>query len=162
MPDILLGFGGNLGDVPAAIERALVKLPRRGVTVNATSRLYRTTPWGSLDQPDFINACSVCSTNLPPCDLLAITQELEREGGRRPGERWGPRALDIDILAYDDLALATPGLTLPHPRLTERAFVLVPLAEIAPAWMVEGRPIRDWAAQVGSTGTEPMTPVPET
>jgi 2-amino-4-hydroxy-6-hydroxymethyldihydropteridine diphosphokinase len=102
--------------------------------VRRRSRLYRTRPWGYIDQPGFVNAVVALSTELAPLDLLRGLQALERELGRLPGIRWGPRAIDLDILTYDDLETSREGLRLPHPRLYQRAFVLVPLAEIDPAF----------------------------
>jgi 2-amino-4-hydroxy-6-hydroxymethyldihydropteridine diphosphokinase len=104
-------------------------------TVQRRSRLYRTQPWGYTDQPDFVNAVAALSTELGPLDLLHALQALERELGRLPGIRWGPRAIDLDILTYDDFETGGDGLRLPHPHLYERAFVLVPLAEIDPAFV---------------------------
>ena len=104
-----------------------------GIELAAVSRLYRTAPWGKTDQDWFVNACALAWTTLAPEALLDRVKALEVELGRKPGERWGPRVIDIDIIAYDDVALYTTGrLTLPHPELFNRAFVLVPLAEIAP------------------------------
>lgn len=154
MAEILLAFGGNLGDPRRTIERALALLGERGVLTTAQSGFYRTPPWGPVPQPDFVNACAVGETALLPRDLLALTQSLERELGRVPGERWGPRAIDIDILDYAGRTVDEPGLALPHPRLTERAFVLVPLAEIAPDRVIAGRSVRDWAAEADRTGIE--------
>jgi 2-amino-4-hydroxy-6-hydroxymethyldihydropteridine diphosphokinase len=111
--------------VRAAIE-ALSEVGK----VAARSRLYRTKPWGRVDQPDFCNAAAIVETQLAPRELLERLKALERRLGRKPSERWGPRAIDFDILFYDDMSLDEPGLQLPHPRLLERAFVLVPLAEI--------------------------------
>lgn len=156
MNRVLLGLGGNVGDPIAAIETALARLPGAGVTVLSLSRFYRTPPWGPVPQPDFINACASVETSQNPRDLLAATQAIERDLGRQPGERWGPRRIDIDILDYEHAALDEPGLTLPHPRLFERAFVLVPLMEIAPDRVIAGRTVRDWAASVDRTGIEPL------
>ncbi|WP_246736172.1 2-amino-4-hydroxy-6-hydroxymethyldihydropteridine diphosphokinase [Enterovirga aerilata] len=148
----MLGFGGNLGDPEATIRRALVRLGERGVAIRRVSGFYRTPPWGPVPQPDFVNACAAGDTRLAPRDLLALAKSLEGELGRVPGERWGPRAIDIDILDYAGQELDEPGLALPHPRLTERAFVLAPLAEIAPDRIVAGRSIRDWAERIDRTG----------
>jgi 2-amino-4-hydroxy-6-hydroxymethyldihydropteridine diphosphokinase len=152
LPQVLLGFGGNLGDPAATIEAALARLGASGVAILARSGFYRTQPWGPVAQPDFINLCAVAETALPPCALLALTQALERELGREPGPRWGPRPLDIDILDYGGLVLEQADLVLPHPRMCERAFVLVPLAEIAPERMVAGRKVREWAEASDRTG----------
>jgi 2-amino-4-hydroxy-6-hydroxymethyldihydropteridine diphosphokinase len=145
-------LGGNVGDAAATIAAALKRLEEAGVEIVARSALYRTAPWGKTDQPPFVNACALARTDLDPRALLDRILTVESDLGRRRGERWGPRTIDIDILDYDGLALDEPGLTLPHPRLTERAFVLIPLAEIAPDRVVAGRPVRDWAAAADPSG----------
>jgi 2-amino-4-hydroxy-6-hydroxymethyldihydropteridine diphosphokinase len=150
--DVLLGLGGNVGDPAATIAAALARLDEAGVRIVARSSLYRTPPWGKTDQPAFVNACALARTELSPRSLLDRILTIELALGRTRGERWGPRTIDIDILDYDGLALDEPGLTLPHPRLAERAFVLVPLAEIAPDHVVAGRAVRDWAASVDTSG----------
>lgn len=154
MAEVLLGLGGNLGDVPRTIAAALERLEVAGVRTLARSSLYRTPPWGNTDQPPFVNACARGRTELRPRALLGTILALEADLGRERGERWGPRTIDIDILDYDGIALREPGLTLPHPRLTERAFVLVPLAEIAPERVIAGRSVRSWAASVDASGVE--------
>ncbi len=144
-PDVsvCIGLGGNLGDVVTTIQyafAALHVLPESRVLCR--SRLYRTPAWGITTQPDFINAAAMLSTQLSPDDLLAALLRIEREAGRdrdAQSERWGPRALDLDLLLYGDATIAHPGLCIPHPHLHERAFVLVPLAEIAPDALVPGR-----------------------
>ena len=145
--EVLLGLGGNLGDPAAAITAALARLDAEGVRIRARSSLYRTAPWGVAGQPDFVNACAAAETALAPRALLERIHAVEAALGRERRERWGPRIVDIDVLDYDGLALDEPGLTLPHPRLTERAFVLVPLAEIAPERLIRGRTVREWAAE---------------
>ena len=152
--DVLLGFGGNLGDATAAIEAALRRLEAGGVRITARSPFYRTPAWGKTDQPDFVNACAAGETALAPRGLLDAIQRIEAQLGRERRERWGPRVIDIDILAYDDRVIDEPGLTIPHPRLTERAFVLVPLLDIAPDRVIAGRSVRDWAAGVDGGGIE--------
>jgi 2-amino-4-hydroxy-6-hydroxymethyldihydropteridine diphosphokinase len=158
VPEILLGFGGNIGDVRATIQAALSHLDQSGVSIEQRSSFYRTQPWGPVPQADFVNACAAGRTDLAPRALLALTQHIEHELGREAGVRWGPRAIDIDILDYDGLAVRSSGLTLPHPRLTERAFVLVPLAEIAPDRIFAGRSARDWAAAADRSGIERLGP----
>ncbi len=138
-----VGLGGNLGDVATAIEQACAALDSLPATrVLRRSRLYRTPAWGMTAQPDFINAAALLSTRLAPAALLAELLRIEREAGRNrdaQSGRWGPRALDLDLLLYGDVVIAQPGLSVPHPHLHERAFVLVPLAEIAPNALVPGR-----------------------
>ena len=158
MAEVLLGFGGNLGDPVATIQAALRRLDESGVRISGRSRFYRTPAWGVTDQPDFVNLCARAETDLLPRELLALVQTTEAGLGRERRERWGPRAIDVDILAYDDLAIAEPGLTIPHPGLTERAFVLVPLLDIAPDRLIAGRSVRDWAIGVDRSGIEPIEP----
>jgi 2-amino-4-hydroxy-6-hydroxymethyldihydropteridine diphosphokinase len=150
--DVLLGLGGNLGDPAAAIAAALRRLDQADVRIVAQSSFYRTAPWGVGNQPDFVNACALAQTELAPHPLLQRIHAVERALGRERRERWGPRTIDIDILDYDGVTLEDPGLTLPHPRLTERAFVLVPLAEIAPDRVIAGRTVREWAAEIDRSG----------
>ena len=154
MADILLGLGGNLGDPAAAIDAALQRLDARGARMTARSHLYRTPAWGVTDQPDFVNLCAAGETALRPRDLLDVIQRIEVELGRERRERWGPRVIDIDILTYGDCVIDEPGLTIPHPHLTARAFVLVPLLDIAPDRIIAGRSVRDWAIEVGGSGIE--------
>jgi 2-amino-4-hydroxy-6-hydroxymethyldihydropteridine diphosphokinase len=136
-----VGLGGNIGDVTACFESALAMLAANdGVDVVRVSRRYRTPAWGVTDQPDFINAVAELATTLPPLELLALLQATERAHGRDRAreQRWGPRPLDLDLLAMDGIALDAPALQLPHPRFAERAFVLVPWAEIAPDLVLPG------------------------
>jgi len=161
MAMVFIALGGNLGDVRATFANALEMLCD-GVETRlvARSASYMTPPWGVEDQPPFINCCASIETRLSPHDLLARVQEIERAFGRdRASERrWGPRTLDIDILTYDDLVTETQDLTLPHPRLLERAFVLVPLADIAPERTIAGVRVRDALTQVDATGIERLPP----
>ncbi|EFO33406.1 2-amino-4-hydroxy-6-hydroxymethyldihydropteridine pyrophosphokinase [Roseibium sp. TrichSKD4] len=128
-----LGLGSNMGDTKAALETAIALL-QAGQDIRLTRRSsdYRTPPWGPIEQDDFRNACILVETSLSPQDLLKRCLETELKMGRVREERWGPRLLDIDVLLYGDTAIDEPDLTLPHPRMAERAFVLVPLAEIWP------------------------------
>jgi 2-amino-4-hydroxy-6-hydroxymethyldihydropteridine diphosphokinase len=150
-----LALGGNIDDSRALLDRAVRMLCERGdIRVTARSSDYQTPPWGVTDQPPFINLCIAVETALTPHEMLARAQEVERALGRdRANEqRWGPRTVDIDLIVYDDLTLNEPDLVVPHPRLFERAFVLVPLAEIAPDLAVAGRRIADAAAKIGPSG----------
>jgi 2-amino-4-hydroxy-6-hydroxymethyldihydropteridine diphosphokinase len=136
-----VGLGGNVGDVSACFASAMGMLEASdGVEVVRVSRRYRTPAWGVTDQPDFINAVAELATTLPPLELLALLQATERAHGRDRAreQRWGPRTLDLDLLAMDGVVLDTPALQLPHPRFPERAFVLVPWAEIAPDLVLPG------------------------
>lgn len=148
-----LGLGGNLGDPVAAFAAALGSLrAHEAVELTAISSVYRTPPWGRLDQPDFLNMAALVETSLKPQDLLALCLRLEREAGRERRERWGPRTLDIDILTYGDRTIDEPGLTVPHPRLSERAFALVPLAQIAPALVLENKRLAEHTMLVREPG----------
>ena len=126
-----VGIGSNLGDPAGNVERGIASLREAG-SVTRRSSLYRTKPWGVTGQPDYVNAVVLLETALPPLELLAALQDLERRLGRVPAARWGPRVIDFDILTYDDERFETAALTVPHPRMERRAFVLVPLAEIDP------------------------------
>jgi 2-amino-4-hydroxy-6-hydroxymethyldihydropteridine diphosphokinase len=124
-----VGLGANAGDVLANIERAIAALGELGCILGK-SALYRTKPWGKRDQPPFVNAVVLLETRLAPRSLLEAFGEIERRLGRTLGEHWGPRLIDLDLLLYDNLEIDSPELRIPHPYLRERAFVLVPLAEL--------------------------------
>jgi 2-amino-4-hydroxy-6-hydroxymethyldihydropteridine diphosphokinase len=124
-----VGLGSNLGDRAANLERAREAMLENG-TIVRSSAMYRTKPWGRRDQPDFFNAVVSLETSLGPHELLDVLREIERRLGRVPTERWGPRAIDLDLLLFDDLTVSEANLRLPHEHLAERAFVLVPLAEL--------------------------------
>lgn len=154
-----LGLGGNVGDSRVILDRA-VKMLCDDITVRLVARSsdYRTPPWGFKYQPPFINLCIAVETSLGPRELLARAQAVELQLGRDRAheKRWGPRTADIDIIAYGNLAVHELGLTVPHPRLFERAFVLLPLAEIAPELTIGGRSVREAAAAVDSAGIEQL------
>ena len=130
--EVFLGLGSNLGDRRAHIEQGLAALDARGVTVDRRSALYETEPVGPVEQPWFLNAVVEARTELRPRDLLRVCQSAEAEAGRRRTVRFGPRSLDVDILLYKGEVIREKDLEIPHPRLHERRFVLVPLLEIAP------------------------------
>lgn len=145
--EIALSLGSNLGDKVANIRAAVGRIGADGdIQLVAVSKLYRTAPWGKTDQDAFVNAALIAHTNLSPHALLDRLKSLELQLGRTPAERWGPRVIDIDILYYDDREIAHPALILPHRDLFNRAFVLVPLADVAPDRVVAGRRIGDAAA----------------
>jgi 2-amino-4-hydroxy-6-hydroxymethyldihydropteridine diphosphokinase len=131
MAGVYLGLGSNLGDRAENIYAALQHLEAR-IRLDRVSSLYETEPIGLVDQPWFLNLVCRGETNLAPEDLLDFVKKIERQMGRRKGLRFGPRLIDIDILFYDDLVISTPQLEIPHPRLHERGFTLIPLTEIAP------------------------------
>ena len=160
--EAFVALGGNVGDVRSTFNRAVAMFcDGTDVRLEARSSDYRTPPWGVTDQPPFVNGVIAVITSLPPHALLARAQECERALGRDSAHerRWGPRAIDIDLLAYDDLILIDRDLILPHPHLLERAFVLVPLAEIAPDRLVAGVRIRDALARVDTRGIEKLPPL---
>ena len=164
MSEALLALGGNVGRVRETFDRALAMLCEgTKLRLKARSSDYATPPWGIEDQPPFVNRCIAVETDLTPPALLARVQAIEHALGRRRTQerRWGPRPIDIDILAYDDVTLDGADLTLPHPRLFERAFVLVPLAEIVPDRVIAGRRVRDALAAVDATGIERLPARPE-
>ena len=157
----LIALGGNVGDVRSNFDRTVAMLcDGAGVRLVARSADYRTPPWGVTDQPPFINAAIAVATSLKPHDLFARILKVERALGRdRDHERrWGPRPIDIDLLAYDDLVQNDPDLTLPHPRLFERAFVLVPLAEIVADRVIAGIRVADALSRVDASGIEKLPP----
>ncbi len=161
MTEAWLALGGNVGDSRVILNRAVTLLcDGRAVRLLARSSDYRTPPWGFKYQPPFVNLCIAVETTLPPRDLLAHTQEVELTLGRdRAHEnRWGPRTADIDIIAYGRLSIDELGLTVPHPRLFERAFVLLPLAEIAPGLVIGGRSVQEAVATIDSAGIERLLP----
>lgn len=128
-----IGLGANLGEPVAQLEEALARLRRTaGIRVLKVSSFYLTPPAGVVEQPWFVNAAAVLATTLDPEELLAVLLRIEKEMGRVRTQRWGPRLVDLDLLLYNSVIMATPQLTLPHPELAHRGFVLVPLAEIAP------------------------------
>lgn len=134
-----VGLGSNLDDPAAQVRTALAALERLpGTRRVAASRLYSNPPMGPQDQPDYVNAVAALETTLDADALLEALQGIEREQGRVRGERWGPRRIDLDLLVYGDTRIARPGLSVPHPGIAERAFVLLPLAEIAPTLDIPG------------------------
>ena len=155
MASALIALGGNVGDVRATFKKAIANIC--GMTQAALlgrSSDYLTPPWGDQQQADFINACIEIETSLDPHALLFTLQKVEAKFGRERARerRFGPRTLDLDLLAYDDVILQKPELTLPHPRLFERAFVLVPLAEIAPGRVIAGRGVASALAELSTEG----------
>ena len=164
MANALLGFGGNVGDVRATLAGAVAAFADgKEVRLHYASSHYRTPPWGVLSQPRFINMAISVETQLSPRDLLQRAMNTEAKFGRdRSQGRWGPRTLDIDLLSYDDLVIDEPGLILPHPRMFERAFVLVPLNEIVPGRVIAGRNIKQALAKLDDRGVERLPALPAT
>ncbi len=161
--EVGFGLGSNVGDKAGTIGRAARLLEETGLVEGLVlSSLYRTAPWGHVDQDWFVNACAWGLTRLPPAILLGRIKALEVEMGRVDTERWGPRVIDIDILYYGEVELDTPDLILPHRHLLNRAFVLVPLAEIRPDRRIAGVALDDAIARLGDQGVVPFEAEPPT
>lgn len=156
MQRVYLGLGTNVGDRWGNLSRAMEGL-REFVEVDGVSPVYETAPWGYPDQPNFLNAVVTGLTALSPRDLLAALKRLEHDLGRRPGVRYGPRVIDVDILFHGLTCLEEPDLVVPHPGIPERAFVLVPLADLAPDLIHPclGRTVRDLLTAVDTGGVWP-------
>ncbi len=151
--EIALGLGSNIGDRRAHLAGALAVIGAAGIARDLRrSSIYRTAPWGPVAQDDYLNACATGITDLSPHDLLRRIKAAEVALGRTDTVRWGPRVIDIDILYYGDVSLDTPPLTLPHRDLLNRAFVLVPLAELRPDRTVSGLTIAEGAGRVDRSG----------
>ncbi|MEO1474838.1 MAG: 2-amino-4-hydroxy-6-hydroxymethyldihydropteridine diphosphokinase [Pseudomonadota bacterium] len=147
MAEAGLSLGSNLGNSRDHLAEAVRQLAETDlIRVQAISDVFRTPPWGVTDQPDFLNICALVETSLVPLDLLHTCQSIETALGRERLMRWGPRTLDIDILWYGELECQTPDLVLPHPRMLQRGFVMVPLATLVPERVLEGITIGDRAA----------------
>jgi len=162
MAEALLGFGGNVGDVRATLAEAIALFADgKEVKLRAQSSHYRTPPWGMLEQPAFVNMAIQVDTSLAPRALLERAMKVESafDRERYRTKRWGPRPIDIDLLSYNKVALDEPGLTLPHPRMFERAFVLVPLNEIVPGRVIAGRNIREALGKLDIRGIERLPPL---
>ncbi|MGB7874837.1 MAG: 2-amino-4-hydroxy-6-hydroxymethyldihydropteridine diphosphokinase [Anaerolineales bacterium] len=150
---VYIALGTNLGDRKANLRAAVESMPP-DVKVVAESHVYETPPWGYEDQPAFLNMVVKAETDLEPGSLLKYLKQLEAELGREQNFRWGPRLIDLDVLFYDDLIIKSPPLVIPHPRLHERAFVLAPLADVAPDMVhpVLQRAVSDLLAETGMQG----------
>ncbi len=158
----IIALGSNLGDRAANLQTAIQKM-HPVVRVTQASPIYQTPPWGITDQPWFLNQVVRGTTLLPPLNLLTFLKDLELKIGRQPAARFGPRLIDLDILFYDDLVLESKSLTIPHPELHKRAFVLVPLLDVAPDWIhpVIGQRTAELLEQVDSREIEPYKPLAE-
>lgn len=152
---VFIALGSNLGDREKNLRTAIALLSHF-VSVQKISPIYETEPWGFKDQPSFFNQVLEGLTRFKPVILLKRLKSIEKKMGRKPGIRYGPRLIDLDILFYDDLILDEPGLAIPHPRLHERAFVLVPLENIAPHLVhpVLNQTIHDLLKKVDGTGVK--------
>jgi 2-amino-4-hydroxy-6-hydroxymethyldihydropteridine diphosphokinase len=151
--DAVLGLGSNVGERRAALAGAVNALRAHpDIEIIAASPLYESEPWGMTSQQDFLNAAVRVATSLIPADLLAAILAIEVALGRVRRKKWGPRVIDIDILIYGEGRIDNPGLTIPHPHLTERVFALAPLVDVMPNAMIEERPARQWLAQLERKG----------
>jgi len=152
---VTLGLGGNIGDVAVTMTIALDFLHSvEGIEICNVSPLYKTPPWGITSQNRFINACVEIATLLTPFELLLQCQSIETRLKRKRTMRWGPRTIDIDILTYQGFVSRDATLSVPHPRMLERAFVLVPLADIVPDLIIVGKQVSHWCNAVDQTGIE--------
>jgi 2-amino-4-hydroxy-6-hydroxymethyldihydropteridine diphosphokinase len=149
-----VGFGANLGDPASTLRAAAAEVGRRAGRVSAASPVYRSAPVGVTDQPPFLNAVAALDTPLPADELLDVLLAVEAEHGRVREVRWGPRTLDLDLIAYGDEVRDDPRLILPHPRAHEREFVLRPLCDVAPELVLGGRTAREWLAELDPQGVE--------
>ena len=152
MVDAYLSLGGNIGDARQAITQALALLAERGAIISARSSDYRTLPWGPIAQAPFVNACARLEADGDPHALLRSCLAVETALGRTREIKWGPRLIDIDLLTFGEMRVASADLVLPHPHMFERAFVLVPLVEIAPDLVVDGIIVRDALARLDTAG----------
>ena len=160
MADVFIGLGSNLGDRAGNLAAARAALARDVLSGMIASSVYETDPWGPVLQGRYLNQVVRGSSELPPRPLLAKLFEIERSLGRDRAreQRYGPRTMDLDILLYGDRAANEPDLQIPHPRMMERAFVLVPLAEIAPDLAVGGVPVRSALARLNQAGIARHSP----
>lgn len=155
--DATLGLGSNMGDRVRNIEEAIERLTADGVVkVVARSRFYRTAPWGVTDQDWFVNACIAIKTDVTARDLLGRCQAVENGMARIRTQRWGPRNIDVDILTYHDQKIDEPDLIVPHPRIAERAFVLVPLRDVAPDVRIGGASIDEMLSRLDASDVQPL------
>jgi len=145
---IYVALGSNLNQPAERLTETLGRMRGTGLALRQLSNYWRTAPWGPTPQPDFVNAVCEIETDLQPEELLRLLLTVETDMGRERHERWGPRVIDLDLLTYGQGRVETPELTLPHPRLSERAFVLLPWAEIAPDFrpLPDGPPVAEMAA----------------
>ena len=156
---VALGLGGNIGDVKAHMFGALeVLLENDAVYFLGSSDVFETPPWGIKDQANFLNSCVIVSTSLTPPELLKLCHNAERAFRRERKIRWGPRTIDIDILMLEEGEYSSTRLTIPHPRIRERAFVLVPLAQIAGDWVLEEKSIDHWLDHCDQTTIKKIAP----
>ncbi len=154
---VFIGLGGNVGDVIASMVSALTRLnDSQDIQLVAKSSVYKTAPWGDLDQDDFVNSCVELKTVLGPMQLLHSLKAEEARLKRVSTRRWGPRTIDLDILIFDGIEISGNALEIPHPRMTERAFVLMPLSDLAPDEMINDLSISQWLEKCDLDGIEKL------
>jgi 2-amino-4-hydroxy-6-hydroxymethyldihydropteridine diphosphokinase len=155
--DATIGLGSNIGDKAANIDTAITRLTAGGdVRLIAASRKYRSAPWGVQDQDWFVNACIAVATPLSARVLLERCQAIENEMGRVRRQKWGPRLIDVDILTYRDALIREPDLIVPHPLIAERAFVLLPLRDVAPDLKIGGKSLTEWIGKIDTGDVVPL------
>ncbi|ADJ23294.1 2-amino-4-hydroxy-6-hydroxymethyldihydropteridine pyrophosphokinase [Hyphomicrobium denitrificans ATCC 51888] len=155
--DAVLGLGSNIGDRVGNIEDAIARLTADGVIkLVARSRYYRTAPWGVTDQDWFVNACIAVKADVSARELLARCQAVENGMARVRTQRWGPRNIDVDVLTFRDQKIVEPDLVVPHPRIAERAFVLVPLKDVAPDIRIDGASIDEMLSRLDASDVQPL------
>ena len=161
MAEVYLGLGSNVGNRIAQLAGARDAISSNVGEILAESSIYDTAPWGPIPQDNYLNQVIRISTQLPPRDLLAALHEIERAAWRDQANevRYGPRTLDLDILIYGDETVHEDGLTIPHPRISERAFVLVPLAEIAPGLVLDGTPVQEVLGRIDAKTVARYDPI---
>lgn len=149
-----ISLGSNLGDRLGTIRRASLMLKEKDISIVASSDVFETEPWGVKDQPRFLNACLLVETEASPRDLMLKLQSIEIELGRVTRFRWGPREIDIDIIFLDDLEVREDDLVIPHPDMHNRAFVLLPLSQVAPKWVhpLLGKNVQEMEMQIPKSG----------
>ncbi len=156
------GLGSNLGDRQSLLKSAVEKLARKdSVSIERSSSIYETPAWGNMDQPPFLNLVLQARVSLDPHQLLESCLSVERELGRVRREKWGARCIDIDVLWIEGVEILNERLAIPHPGLTERPFVMIPLAELAPDLGISGKKARDWARQLSNFKIKKLFPPPE-
>lgn len=154
---VFIGLGGNVGDVVASMVEALNALEQnKAIRVIKRSALYATPPWGDLNQDDFINACALLETTLMPQELLGVLKSQEKTLKRETTRRWGPRTIDLDILLIDTVEMKTRLLEIPHPRMTGRGFVLMPLNDLDFEITIQGKAITQWLIETDLTGIQKL------
>ncbi|MGM0370282.1 MAG: 2-amino-4-hydroxy-6-hydroxymethyldihydropteridine diphosphokinase [Bacillota bacterium] len=155
METVYLGLGTNIGAKEKNLRKAVNLLKQTpGLKLIQVSSIYETAPWGYEEQNNFLNLCLELKTELEPQELLTVCQKVENDLGRVRNKKWGPRIIDVDILTYDDLKINTPKLIIPHPRIKERAFVLVPLQDLNTNLLIDGHRIEEYLAEISTAGIE--------